>query len=138
MARKPAKQLGIESQLSPAYRRDETSKALRRALGNAVASVTPSVAAGACGCSAQEVCDALAGRRRFPGEWAMAIAELVGGDHCAAILAALLEPFGLRAVSADEPESDERYIGRLETALASFGEPGVQVLARVRKEARRG
>ncbi len=137
MTRKPAQQLGIESQLDPSYRRNETSKALRRALGNAVASVTPSVAAGACGCSAQEMCDALAGRRRFPAEWAIAIAELVGGDLGPAIIAAILEPLGLRAVAADEPETDERYIVRLELALAAFGEPGGQALARVRKEARR-
>lgn len=134
---KPAEQLGLEDRYSPGAKVAEMSKPLKRALGNAVASLTNYVAAGACGCTPPELSDALSGRRRFPTEWAIAIADMAGGELGEAIVTAILAPLGLRAVSTAPVEPDGPFIHRLELGYLEFGELGRTALARHRKAAGR-
>jgi hypothetical protein len=116
------------------------SARLRVALTNAIALLTPAGAAAACGCTASDLHDAMAGRRgrKMPTEWTLAIADAVGGSLADEIFAALLEPFGRKAVPSVEPMPDAPYIQLLErTFVESFGTQGACELERVRRLAHR-
>lgn len=107
-----------------------------RAVDDAVAVLGLEVAAGATGIAKADLRRMLDGRngRRLPADVAAVVADRVGaGCYRDAILDAVRSLFGLH-----RPESDADYAHRLEAALLKFGEPGADMLARCRREARRG
>lgn len=118
---------------------DEAAREYRRfvrAVDDAVAVMSLDIAAGACGIANKSDLRAmLDGRngRRLPADVGAVIARRVGtGEYQDAILDAIRGMYGLYA-----PESDAAYAHRLEGALLRFGEPGANVLAQCRREARR-
>lgn len=120
----------------PTERAANEYRRMVRAVDDAVAALGLEIAAGACGVPKADLRGMLDGRngRRMSAEVAAVIAERVGpGSYRDAILDAVRSMFGLHA-----PEKDGEYIHRLEGALLKFGEPGGEVLARCRREARRG
>lgn len=107
-----------------------------RAVDDACRVLTLPIAAGAVGMREGDLRAALDGRngRRLDAKVGAVIAKRVGpGIYRDAIAAAIKELFGLYEREADGP-----YAHRLEGALLSFGAPGAEVLAKCRREARRG
>lgn len=115
------------------------SRAVRRAVEDAVAALGLSVAAGACECTPAELSDAVTGRkgRRLPFEWVLAIAMVAGPDDRQRIAAALLEDLGL-VPAAPKPLDGEAYSALLERRVAEqLGPAGAAVVRESRREARR-
>lgn len=88
----------------------QASKAVRRAVEDAVDTLSLSVAAAACKCTGAELHDAMTGRkgRRLPFEWVLAIAMVSAPSQRDRILAALLEEFGLVATAPKPLEGGGR------------------------------
>ena len=119
----------------PTDRAAHDYRRMLRAVDDAVAAMGLDCAAGATGIPKADLRAMLDGRngRRMPADIAAVIAERVGaGTYRDAILDAVRSMFGLH-----KPEDDAAYVHRLEGALLKFGEPGVEVLSRCRREARR-
>lgn len=119
----------------PLARLDELEQKLRKKVANAIAAMGLDTAAGACGLKDSQLSDMVAGRggRRMSTDIAAVIAERIGpGRYRDDIVAVVREMFALF-----QPESDGLYAHRLEGALLRFGEPGAEMLAQCRREARR-
>lgn len=120
-------------------RRQQMARDLRRTVNDATNSVGLGCAAAACGCDPSDLREALDGKRgrRLPLEWAIAVADVAGGSYRAAVFAAILEPYDLTAKPA-RPMPDGEYVVLLEAILSDLGQVGEELLARARREARRG
>ena len=121
-------------------RRRQVAAAVRRAVNDAVDSIGLGCAAGACGCDASELREALDGKRgrRLPLEWAVAICDVAGASFRLAVFAAILAPYDLETRPA-RPMSDGEYARHLEDLVRDqLGATGGDVVQRARREARRG
>lgn len=107
---------------------------VRRAVEDAVSVLSLSVAAGACGCTAAQLRDALDGRngRRLSSDWVMRIARKVGGDYRDRIMDAQNEFMDPGAAA-----TDQAFIAALIEGYAGFGEFGAQQLAAIRRRCKR-
>jgi len=105
-----------------------------RLVEDAVASVGLSTAAGACGCTSQQLRDALDGRnnRRLPYTWALRIAKLAGGDYRDRIQDAINE-----YIDPSPPATDSQFIAELIEGYKQFGPQGEVVLAAIRRRCKR-
>lgn len=121
-------------------RRRHVAAAIRRAVNDAVDSVGLGCAAGACGCEPPELREALDGKRgrRLPLEWAIAVCDVAGASYRLAVFAAILGPYDLEPRPA-RPMTDAEYARHLEDMVRDqLGAVGGDVVARAKREARRG
>lgn len=115
------------------HRITEAYRGVMRAVNDAVDACGLGVAAGACGCRAQDLSDALAGRanRYMRIEWLIAVCDASMPDHRARILQALAAWQGLTVLHA-KPMTAEEKLARLEQRVASrFGEAGAELVREV-------
>lgn len=112
------------------HRIAEAFRGVLRAVNDAVDAAGLGVAAGACGCRAQDLSDALTGRasRHLRVEWLLAICDVSLPDHRARIVRALVAWQGMSVASA-RPLTAEEKLARLEQRVAAeLGEAGRRVV----------
>jgi hypothetical protein len=113
------------------HRVSEADRRLLRILNDVVDAVGLTVAAGACGCRAQDLSDALSGRgnRYLRSSWIYGLLDIAATmpDMQASIARALVEPFGFK-VAAAKPRDAKEELAELRATMERLA-PAVLQLA---------